>query len=285
MRWYYADAGQQKGPVDETSLDDLVQQGVVRDDTLVWSEGMASWQPHGSVRGSRATATAPPPPGPGGSETRYCSECGRPFAAQELSAVGGFSVCASCRPGVLGRMPAGTSFPQAAYPSAYPSAYGAAPQAAAVHYAGFLIRFVARIIDWIILGFVAFFVRMPFRIALGIGSLGLAIPPRDPADVIAALPGIMGFAGISFFLGVAIHLAYEVFFLSTRGATPGKMALGLKVIRADGGPISPGLAAGRYFAMWLSYLTLCIGFIIAAFDREKRALHDHICQTRVIHVR
>jgi uncharacterized RDD family membrane protein YckC len=280
MRWYYAEAGQQKGPVDDTSLDELVQQGVVRDDTLVWSEGMAAWQPHGSVRGSRATVTAPPP-GPGGSETRYCSECGRPFLAHELSAVGAFSVCTTCRPAVLNRMPAATSFSQAAYPSAY----GAAPQAAALHYGGFWIRFLARIIDWIILGFVTFFVRMPFRIALGIGSLGLAVPPRDPADIIAALPGIMGFAGISFFLGIAIHLAYEVFFLSTRGATPGKMVLGLKVIRADGGPISPGLAAGRYFAMWLSYLTLCIGFIIAAFDREKRALHDHICQTRVIHAR
>jgi uncharacterized RDD family membrane protein YckC len=96
---------------------------------------------------------------------------------------------------------------------------------------------------------------------------------------------MIGFAGLSFFLSIAIGLAYEVYFLSTRAATPGKMVLGLKVIRADGGPISPALAAGRYFAVWLSYLTLCIGFIIAGFDREKRALHDHICLTRVIHAR
>lgn len=284
MRWYYAEAGQQKGPVDDTSLDELVQQGVVREDTLVWSEGMASWQPHGSVRGSRATATAPPP-GPGGSETRFCSECGRPFAAHELSTVGAFSVCATCRPAVLNRMPPPTSFPQAAYPSAY----GVAPRAAALHYGGFWIRFLARIIDWIILGFVTFFVRLPFRLVLGASALGVGgfdlNGPRDPSEIIAALPAILGFAGISFFIGIAIHLAYEVFFLSTRGATPGKMVLGLKVIRADGGPISPALAAGRYFAMWLSYITLCIGFIIAAFDPEKRALHDHICQTRVIHAR
>jgi hypothetical protein len=37
--------------------------------------------------------------------------------------------------------------------------------------------------------------------------------------------------------------------------------------------------------VWLSWLTLCIGFIIAAFDHEKRALHDYLCQTRVIHAR
>ena len=59
MKWYYAEAGQQKGPVDDTSLDQLVTQGVVRDDTLVWSEGMSGWQSHASVRGTRA---AQPPP-------------------------------------------------------------------------------------------------------------------------------------------------------------------------------------------------------------------------------
>jgi hypothetical protein len=35
MNWYYADGGRQAGPVDETALDELVRQGVVRDDTLV----------------------------------------------------------------------------------------------------------------------------------------------------------------------------------------------------------------------------------------------------------
>jgi uncharacterized RDD family membrane protein YckC len=90
---------------------------------------------------------------------------------------------------------------------------------------------------------------------------------------------------LSFLLQMGVSLGYEVYFLTTRGATPGKMALGLKVIRADGAGISAGLAAGRFFAKYLSFLTLCIGFIIAAFDREKRALHDHICQTRVIAAR
>jgi uncharacterized RDD family membrane protein YckC len=274
MRWYYAEAGQKKGPVDESSLDELVQQGVVRDDTLVWKEGMASWQPHGAVRGSRATATATPAPPSG--ETRYCSECGRPFPAHELSSVGAFSVCAACRPAVLQRAPAGTSFAQAAYPSP--------AQAAGFHYGGFWIRFLARIIDGIILSFLAFFVRLPLRILLGIGAGAVDLTtPRDPAAWVALLPAMVGVAGISFFISIAIGLAYEVYFLSTRGATPGKMILGLKVIRADGGPISPALAAGRYFAVWLSYVTVCIGFIIAAFDSEKRALHDHICQTRVIH--
>ena len=39
---------------------------------------------------------------------------------------------------------------------------------------------------------------------------------------------------------------------------------------------------GRYFGKWLSYMAMGIGFLIAAFDAEKRAMHDMICDTRVI---
>ena len=51
MTWYYADGGRQVGPVEESALDDLVKAGVVRDDTLVWRDGMPNWQPHAAVRG------------------------------------------------------------------------------------------------------------------------------------------------------------------------------------------------------------------------------------------
>ena len=53
----------------------------------------------------------------------------------------------------------------------------------------------------------------------------------------------------------------------------------------DGSPVSYLRALGRYFGKLLSYLICSIGFIIAAFDDEKRGLHDHICSTRVIRVR
>jgi len=46
MSWYYAEGGKQMGPVEESVLDGLVGAGIVRDDTLVWREGMAAWQPH-----------------------------------------------------------------------------------------------------------------------------------------------------------------------------------------------------------------------------------------------
>src|ERR1035438_5404759 len=93
---------------------------------------------------------------------------------------------------------------------------------------------------------------------------------------------MMGTLGLSMLVGVVIGASYEGFFVSRVGATPGKMALGLKVVRPNGGPVSLGRAIGRYFAKWLSSITLCIGYIIAGFDAEKRAMHDMICDTRVI---
>jgi uncharacterized RDD family membrane protein YckC len=37
--------------------------------------------------------------------------------------------------------------------------------------------------------------------------------------------------------------------------------------------------------MWISAFILMIGYIMAGFDPEKRALHDRICETRVIYSR
>src|SRR5689334_18911569 len=89
IMWYYADNGRQVGPVDESALDGLVQQGLIRDSTLVWREGMAAWQPLSAARPrpvAQAVASAPsaaaapaPAAAPQSSETRYCAECGRAY--------------------------------------------------------------------------------------------------------------------------------------------------------------------------------------------------------------
>jgi uncharacterized RDD family membrane protein YckC len=83
-------------------------------------------------------------------------------------------------------------------------------------------------------------------------------------------------------LQIAIGVAYTTWFLGRYGATLGKMACKLKVVTAEGDRVSYLRAFGRHFAEWLSGMILLVGYIMAAFDREKRALHDHICNTRVI---
>ena len=152
----------------------------------------------------------------------------------------------------------------------------------AYRYGGFWIRFVARLIDGIIVGIVGTIITLPLTF-LGIGSVAITANQNDPSAALAAIPAMIAAGGISFLIRLALAVAYEAYFLSTKGATPGKMALGLKVIRTDGGPISLGLAVGRYFAMFLSGIILAIGYIMAGFDPQKRSLHDRLCNTFVIY--
>lgn len=49
--WFYASEGKQQGPFPEGQFRDLVAQGVVRPDTLVWTEGMAGWQKAAEIPG------------------------------------------------------------------------------------------------------------------------------------------------------------------------------------------------------------------------------------------
>ena len=143
----------------------------------------------------------------------------------------------------------------------------------AFNYGGFWIRFLARVIDGFILGFVGLVQSLVQSMLTGESAFEPNYGPSG-SDIAIILISV----GISTF----IALAYEVYFLGKYGATPGKMVFGLKVILSDGQPISYGRAVGRFFATYLSGITLYIGYIIAAFDEQKRTLHDHICDTRVI---
>ena len=150
---------------------------------------------------------------------------------------------------------------------------GSAFPPVARHYAGFWIRFVAIVIDGIILSIAGAIVGLPF----GMYSMGI---PHDMPDSGTSFIGTLFLVRV---VALAIAIAYYAYFLTKHGGTPGKLALGLRVINADGGPVSIGQAIGRYFCYWLDTITLFIGFIIAAFDSQKRALHDMICSTRVIY--
>jgi uncharacterized RDD family membrane protein YckC len=83
-------------------------------------------------------------------------------------------------------------------------------------------------------------------------------------------------------ISTALVLGYVTFFLGGYGATPGKMACGIRVVRSNGEGVSYARAFGRVWAECLSSLIFCIGYIMAAFDGEKRALHDRLCDTRVV---
>ena len=56
MDWFYAQNGQQLGPVSESYLGQLARNGAITPDTLVWHAGMAQWQP---FRAASATFETP----------------------------------------------------------------------------------------------------------------------------------------------------------------------------------------------------------------------------------
>lgn len=195
-----------------------------------------------------------------GSETLYCAECGRPSTADELARFGNLLICPACKNSYAQKLREG------------------AAQPAPARYAGFWIRVVGTLVDGIILGIVAGILQVAV-----IGSL-ITIPrvqPGTPLDPTAFAP-MFGAIGVAYLLQLAISSCYEGFFVARLGATPGKMVIGVKVVRPDGSPVSLGRAFGRYFSKILSGLALCIGFIMVGFDSQKRGLHDMICDTRVV---
>jgi GYF domain 2 len=58
--WFYSSQGQQEGPYPEAQLHDLVIRGIVRADTLVWTEGMSGWQKAGDIPGLVSGGSGPP---------------------------------------------------------------------------------------------------------------------------------------------------------------------------------------------------------------------------------
>jgi hypothetical protein len=83
--FHYSLNGQQRGPVSEDQLRQMIATGTISPDTLVWREGMADWQPLASVVS-------------GISSTVRCSVCGQMFPPDQTLTIGGKVVCANCKP-------------------------------------------------------------------------------------------------------------------------------------------------------------------------------------------
>lgn len=112
MNWYYAVGGQQQGPIDDTQLDALVQSGRLNQDTLVWHEGMPSWQPLRQARPASAGAAgvpAPPIASPVGANEVVCAECGKVFTKDNTIQYGATWVCATCKPVFLQKLREGAA--------------------------------------------------------------------------------------------------------------------------------------------------------------------------------
>jgi len=265
MNWYYVNQGQQAGPVTQEELLALVREGKISEETLVWREGMQGWTAfhQAGISTEPLYTPATPVPPPVNPNEAVCAECGQIFPIDEMIQHGKVRVCASCKPVFLQKLAEGAKINSST--------------SGELQYAGFWIRLGAWLLDGIILGvplMVVMFVLMAITGAFARGQV-------DSASGVSVVgPILMMFVQFGM---IAVQVGYWTFFIGKYGATPGKMACRLKVVSADGSRITYGRAAGRALGQMLSAMICYIGFLMAPFDVQKRALHDHICNTRVVY--
>ena len=84
------------------------------------------------------------------------------------------------------------------------------------------------------------------------------------------------------FLVVLIALCYFTLFVGFRGQTPGKMLLGLRIIRVTGEEVGYGRAFVRWIGQILGLLPLGIGFLMVVVSRKQQGLHDKLAGTYVV---
>jgi uncharacterized RDD family membrane protein YckC len=276
MAWYYIANNTQIGPVSDEEFQALADRGEITDATYVWQPGMPEWRRRKDVAVAAPPARPPVAPQPdlrqrtieAGHVSRaggaaFCCECSRSFPLDDVAIFGDEVVCAECKPLYVQRLM------QNGLDGLGSSGHLGVP------FAGFSLRLAAKLVDGVL--------------AYGLGALLLALliialffgsdrrPPTDEQDALAGM--IM--------LGclVGLPLLYNAICHGLWGATIGKLAVGIRVVRADGTSLGLVLGTLRAFAELISIIVLGLGYLTVLVDDNRRALHDYICGTRVVYRR
>lgn len=134
---------------------------------------------------------------------------------------------------------------------------------------GFWIRFLANLIDILIITVII----LPSNIVM------VSIIGSEPSNALSI--SAMAFKTIFGWVFTGVFAGY---FYSKKGATPGKLIFNLYVLDVE---------TGSYISFWkgffrdsigksVSGFIFCIGYIMAAFRKDKAALHDLMLNTRVL---
>ena len=135
--------------------------------------------------------------------------------------------------------------------------------------AGFWRRLVAYIIDVIVIAVISGIIE----------SIIGGIIRASTTDV----TGISVRGGL---ITLIVGLVYFGYLWSRNGQSIGYMALGIRLIRTSGAPVSFGLALVRYLLIYLSFGLCAIPAIISAFmiglGSQKQGIHDAMVGTLVV---
>lgn len=183
-----------------------------------------------------------------------CVRCDRTFCPDCLVLLKGSRFCAGCKTNAVKDMQSGLS------------ATGSGLQLA-----GLGARIAAVVIDQFVMGAIS---MVFFFILIGI----VAGTQSNPDSIVMPL-AVFGFYGLMF----ASMFCYHALMLQWKGQTLGKMAVRIKVVTPEGGPISPGQAWIRVL-VWFFLSGCLIDYLPAFFNDEKMAIHDMAARTRVVRV-
>jgi uncharacterized RDD family membrane protein YckC len=141
----------------------------------------------------------------------------------------------------------------------------AKPQPEELEYVGFWLRLGASIIDTVLSAMVLY-------------PILYALYGREYFVSRHMIAGTGDFILTHILPAVAI-----IIFWFYKSATPGKMAIGAKIVDARTG-LAPSKKQliGRYFAYYLSMLPCFLGFLWVAWDPRKQGWHDKLAGTVVV---
>jgi uncharacterized RDD family membrane protein YckC len=218
-----------------------------------------------------------------------------PFAAPaEVTSPAGAADQASSDPYLPGpkQQPAPQPYPAA--PTATTSARQGSPTTPdGVRLASWGLRAVARILDLVIVSLVALVISFPtvsdlvqdaWRDAERAAEAGVATTPM------LTDPTMLKHIAYVTFVQLLVGLVYEVAFLLWKAATPGKLALRLRVRRWDAGQrLTPTVVVRRWIAYQgaqaLPYVGtpyVIIDLLWPVRDARRQALHDKFARTCVV---
>jgi uncharacterized RDD family membrane protein YckC len=132
--------------------------------------------------------------------------------------------------------------------------------------ADFGVRFIATLIDWSIVMALDYIAQKILVVVVGIST------GRQWAE------------GLNLIANALVIYGYYGYFYSTKGASPGKLLLGLEVTGLDGVTrLTPWRAFFREgIGKFISAVPLLTGYIIVMIRADHRALHDLLFDTRVV---
>lgn len=147
-------------------------------------------------------------------------------------------------------------------------------------HAGFWVRFAAISVDMIIINLLLVVVSFIGSIALGLGSMA-TLDMEDPVAIQQFGSAVSALSLLLFVVVVPLYFGLQT--ASSHQATIGKRIFDIHVCTKSDGKPSVLRGLWRAVCYGVSAVPVGLGFLLGAFTKDKRALHDYLAGTKVMY--